>query len=176
MINIVLFLFSSLVLAFEMDFLHYGLEYFFHKKRFLLSLVMLSIRGLYLYAFCNILFVFVIIILQLAVVESYLLSGIMETLVAVCKVQINLFNDRKTHAGPEICKRCNQKRQNDLLNSHSCLKILEIICNQVYWCLLPQLLLLGGLTLIFTNYGTIRMHSVIPLPYYLGFPFLASLL
>jgi len=155
-----------------MDFLHYGVELFFHKKLFLLSLVVLSIHGLYLYAFCKILFLFVIIILQLAVVESYVLSGMMHRLLAISKVHMSLFN-RNT---PRVCKRCNYKIQNDLLNSHSCLKILEIICNEVYWCLLPQLLLLGGLSLIFTNYGTIRMHSVIPLPYYLGYALLASLI
>jgi len=62
------------------------------------------------------------------------------------------------------------------MNVHSCVKILETICNQVYWLFLPQSLLLGGLMLVFASYGTIRMHSVIPMPYYFGFPILALLI
>jgi len=170
-INIILFLFCSLVIVFEMDFLNYGLKLVFHNNSFLLNLVMVAIRGLYFYVMCKILFVFLIVSLQLIVFESYLLSGIMQTLVAISKLQVNV--SVRNHLAILLCKCCNYTRQNELLNIHAHAKILEIICNQVYWLYLPLALLLGGLTLIFASYEAIRMHAVIPMPYYLGFPILA---
>jgi len=157
-----------------MDFLNFGLGLFFPRKTFLLRFIFFSIRVLYFNVICKILFVFLIVLVQLAVFECYLASGIMQEILSRTKFTRIVL--KRNNAARLLCKGCNNKRLYDLLDIHTSLKIVETIANKVYWLLLPQLLLLGGLTLIFANYGTIRMHSVIPMPYYLGFPVLAAFL
>jgi len=137
---------------------------FVSYKAILLNLVMLAVRGLFLYVYCKILFVFLIV--------TYNWSSLKLIYIRVwCKLLWMLAKSKW-----EFCKRCNNRRQNELWNIYSCLKFLEVTCNQVYRLFLPQALLLGGHLLVFSNYGTIHKHSVILLPYYLRFQILASLI
>jgi len=55
----------------------------------------------------------------------------------------------------------------NLLNLHTETKLLETITNQVYYITIPFFLLCGLTLLLATNYATIRMHAIIPMPYYL---------
>jgi len=174
MINLLLFLFCSFIIVFEMDFVNFGLGLFFPRKTFLLRFVFFSIRVLYFYVICKIVFVFSIFLLQLLVFECYLGSGVMHEILNRTKFKVIVLMEN--NSGRVFSKRCNNKRLNDLLDIHTCLRIAETIANKVYSLFIPQGLLLVGLTLIFANYGAIRMHSVIPMPYYLGFPVLAAFL
>jgi len=175
MIKIVVFFFCCLQIGFETDFCNFGLGLLIPRRTrtFLLSSIVLSLRLLYFDVICKVLFVFLTVLLQLAVFECYLASGAMQTILNLSKIKMSGAKTTNSSGNsPLFKKHCNEH----LLNIHTCANILEIICNQAYRLFIPQALLLGGLMLIFAIYGTIRMHSVIPMPYYLGFPVLASII
>jgi len=60
--------------------------------------------------------------------------------------------------------------RSDLITIHKELKILELMANQVGYVVILFLLVCGTGILIAVNYVTIRMHSIIPMPYYLAMP------
>jgi len=60
--------------------------------------------------------------------------------------------------------------RSNLITIHKELKVLEIMANQLGYVALPFLLFFGFGIIIGVNYATIRMHSIIPMPYYLAMP------
>jgi len=60
-----------------------------------------------------------------------------------------------------------------LVSIHAQVKVMEGLANQAYFYFLPSLLLFGGYLLVVTNYATIRMHNVIPMPFFLAMPALS---
>jgi len=54
---------------------------------------------------------------------------------------------------------------------HRELKILEIIANELTNVIVPLLVLCGQWIVVCCNYATIRLHSVVPMPYFLSMPF-----
>jgi len=57
-----------------------------------------------------------------------------------------------------------------LISLHAEMKLLEIISNEVGYVMFPFMLLCGLGIIVAANYATIRMHSIIPMPYYLSMP------
>jgi len=63
-----------------------------------------------------------------------------------------------------------------LITLHTELKLIETYVNQVGYILVP-FLLFGGLgILVSMNFASIRMHTVIPMPYFLVIPFISIVL
>jgi len=58
----------------------------------------------------------------------------------------------------------------DLITIHQELKTLEIMANQLGYLVILFILVCGTGMIIAVNYVTIRMHSIIPMPYYLAMP------
>jgi len=63
-----------------------------------------------------------------------------------------------------------------LLRIHTHCMLTETIANKAYFYFLPCLLFLGGLLLVFANYATVRMQTVIPMPYYMAMPMMSILI
>jgi len=58
-----------------------------------------------------------------------------------------------------------------LNNLHREIKILECVTNELANTIAPILVLSAQVILVGCNYATIRLHSVIPMPYFLSIPF-----
>jgi len=60
-----------------------------------------------------------------------------------------------------------------LNNLHFQARLIERVCDESYFYFLPFLLFFGGSIFVSTSFGTIRLHDVIPMPFYLGLPCLS---
>jgi len=176
----VLVLFCSLVILLQLDFLNYFLLYIIPGEFLLRNIFVTFLRAGYFYWICKIVFVSMIVLLELCIIGGYVFFCMFYSLRHWSqKSTLNSF--LSAFFKVDAAKKMNTTDALrftlyvKLLHVHSCIKIIEIVANEVIWLLLPQLLLLGGMLVIFSNYGMIRMSNVVPMPFYLGFPLLSCL-
>jgi len=176
----VIILFCSLIIALQLDFLHYFLFYIIPGENTARNIFVTILRTGYFYWICKIVFVSMIVLVEFCILAGYVFFCVFYSLRHWSqKSTLNsfLYAFFKVDATKRISTTDALRftLYVKLLHTHSCVKIIEIMTNQVLWLLMPQLLLLGGMLVIFSNYGTIRMNNVVPMPFYLGFPLLSLL-
>jgi hypothetical protein len=62
---------------------------------------------------------------------------------------------------------------NEVLLVHRQARIILLLANETHYFSLPILLFFGQSILVLSSYATIKMHDIIPMPFYLGMPCLS---
>jgi len=76
----------------------------------------------------------------------------------------------KTDVNDKVLSVCKIPTRLKLVNIHSELQLFDTLANKVGFLMVPFLLLCAFGCIVSVNYATIRMHSVIPMPYFLLMP------
>jgi len=110
--------------------------------------------------------------------------GFSLTIIALYIIQYSLFcinNWIDFHSSQIEFQCCPQSRRvktirkripsaEETFNLHRSFRVLEKFVCESYYYILQLILALGGVLLVFTNYGSIRLHSVLPFPVCTLFP------
>jgi len=175
-----LILFASLIILLDLDFLNYFLVCLIPWQIPLRNIFVTFLRAGYFYWICKIVFVSVIVTLEILILTSYIFFCIFYSLRHWSqKSSLNSFlsaffivDSQKKMNTTDALRFTLYYR---LIQMHSCAKLIDIIINKAVWLLAPKLLILGGMLIVFSNYGMIRMSNVVPMPFYLGFPLLSCI-
>jgi len=182
-VSCALILFASLIIVLELDFPNYLLLYIVYiipREIPLRNVFLVFLRLGYFYWICKIVFVSVIVTMETVIFTGYVYFCIFYSL-RHWRQKSTLNSFLSAFFKVDTTKKINNTDAlrftlyYRLIQMHSCAKLIEIIVNKAVWLLVPNLLLFGGMLVIFSNYGMIRMRNVVPMPFYLGFPLLSCL-
>jgi len=174
----VLLCFNLFIISFGMDPSNVILNYWFPSQSLGLKLFLFLVRYFYI-----------------LVPAYFLFSAIVGVLLAVC-IQLYIAFQTFFHlyAWVNYCTALSEQLNHSiilviislrksnlpsiltLLRIHTHCMLTETIANKAYFYFLPSLLFLGGLLLVFANYATVRMQTVIPMPYYMAMPMLSIII
>jgi len=167
-------LFSAMIVVLELDYLSaISIPAYLKDIHKVVSLVLFFMRLLYLLIVVYFLSIPMIALVIFSILVIFIISDIIFHL----KTWIDFYYDfghRKAikSISPFFCI----KGLNGLPNSrvmfltHIQIKILQQFLNDAVFYLFPSLLLFGGSWLVMCNVASIKMHSIVPMPYYFAIP------
>jgi len=162
----------SIIIIFETDFLCFLLDSLITRSTFVIKALNFLIRTAYLVFACGTIFPFLVVTFHtlgiLAISEVSVMHQLNQWLVPLRGDNRLLFiyGFRPKRSGSLL----KTPAPDELLEIHTCIKILERMLNDALILWGPFLLCSGGIMIISSSYATIRLQSVIPMPYYLAMP------
>jgi len=142
------------------DLIYVSVQKIYPNRSLTFDLILLIPRYIHVASVSYLMFVFVIGTLEFVIFELYVASHDF--------YHFNAYFDRCAIQSSRI--RADLPLLIKLFNQ---IKLLEHVCDEAYFYFLPFLLLFGGSILVTCSFGTIRLHDVIPMPFYLGLPCLS---